>query len=783
MRSAAALLVMLALVTAIAPVAPAQADAASLLRDRNDPVGLLAVESFAGVDRAGKDGEMVKVGFDLNLLYQEYGDFMLRGGAPVLQKEFESSLKLPRIKNGRVLIDAVASGDVSELASALIGLGMKHVSVHRNMISGWIPVAALKQAAGLETLRLARPAYARVMTGSVSSQGDAAMLSDEARSAFAVDGSGVTIGTLSDSYDCMAGAAADVASNDLPSGVQVLADESGCASGADEGRAMMQIIHDVAPGATQAFHTAFGGMADFASGITELATVAGAQVINDDVIYFAEPMFQDGIIAQAIDQVKSMGVAYFSAAGNQADQSYEDTFRSSGIGGYSAGSVRHDFDPGPGVDSLMQVTIPGNTQVIFVLQWENPFFSVSGAPGAQTDMDIILYSSSGQAKAGAIDNNIGGDAVEIFGFTTPPGPTKSYQIGIEHFAGPVPGRVKFVFFGNMSIDEFNTRSGTSYGHPIASGGRAVGAARYSQTPEFGESPPLLEYFSSKGGIPILFDAAGSPINETRQKPDFVAPDGGDTTFFGSDYEGNGFPNFFGTSAAAPHAAGLAALIKQFDASLGPDAIYAAMQSTAIDMGVPGVDDDSGYGLVQATLALQSLDDDQDGIPDSSDNCPVDPNPDQDNNDGDAEGDSCDADDDNDGLSDVLEASLGSDPFLADTDGDTLGDGDEVNSYGTSPVLADTDGDEFDDAVEITAGSDPNNSTSIPGVSSGDINGDGMVNVSDVLLAARISLGGLVATTNQLLRGDVAPLVAGLPAPDGVINAGDLVVIQRMVMQY
>ena len=73
----------------------------------------------------------------------------------------------------------------------------------------------------------------------------------------------------------------------------------------------MEIIHDVAPGASQAFHTAFEGQASFAQGIIDLAD-AGAKVINDDVIYFAEPLYQDGIVAQAVDQVKARGVAYFS---------------------------------------------------------------------------------------------------------------------------------------------------------------------------------------------------------------------------------------------------------------------------------------------------------------------------------------------------------------------------------------------------------------------------------------------------------------------------------------
>lgn len=718
-----------------------------------------AVESLMGKDRAGKDGPMAKLGPDLVLTFHEYRDYQARGGLAKLKRPFKPSLPLMRVANDRVVVDAVARGEVSTLAHDLQGLGMQGMAVSGKMISGRLPVAALESAARLPSLRSARPAYAMTRAGTVTSQGDAAMLADAARTAFGVDGTGVLVGTLSDSYNCQGGAAGDVTSNDLPAGVTVRQEELGCGSGTDEGRAMMQIVHDVAPGAAQAFHSAFNGEAFFALGILDLAINVGATVITDDVIYFAEPMFQDGLIAQAIDAVKDLGVAYFSAAGNQRRHSYEDTFRDSGEAGYFVGSTRHDFDAGAGTDGLQQVTIPGNTQVIFVLQWDDPFYSVTGGAGADTDLDIILYSSGGQAKAGGtVDNILSGDPVEVLIYTTPPGPIRTYQIGIEHYTGPFPSRVKYVYFGDVTVDEHATNSGTAYGHPNASGARAVGAARYTQTPAFGQSPPLLEYFSAAGGVEILFDVSGNPVSDLRQKPEIVAPDGGDTTFFypGQDYEPNGYPNFFGTSAAAPHAAGVAALLKDHDPSLTPDAIYTALQTTAIDMDAAGVDFDSGYGLIQAPAALASLspDADGDGIPDNVDNCPAAPNPLQENNDGDTQGDVCDPDDDNDTLSDL----------------------DEINLYGTDPFLADTDGDGFTDPAEIAAGSDPVDPGNIPGSASGDIDGDGNVDIVDVLLGFRILAGEVEADTNQFLRADVAPLVGGVPAQDGQFTAGDLSLI-------
>ncbi|MGH2670413.1 MAG: S8 family serine peptidase, partial [bacterium] len=145
-----------------------------------------------------------------------------------------------------------------------------------------------------------------------------------------------------------------------------------------------------------------------------------------------------------------------------------------------------------------------------------------------------------------------------------------------------------------------------YGHPNAAGAEAVGAADYLETPAFGRAP-ALEPFSSAGGVPILFDRDGRPLATParRRKPGVVAPDGVNTTFFFSDRENDedGFPNFFGTSAAAPHAAAVAALILHANRTLFPQAVYERLRVTANDMGPPGFDLESGFGLVNAERAV------------------------------------------------------------------------------------------------------------------------------------------------------------------------------------
>jgi hypothetical protein len=224
-----------------------------------------------------------------------------------------------------VTVDAVASGDPRALEAELISLGARNTAVAARMVSAQLPIAAIPQLEGVATLQFARPAYRTTNVGTVTSQGDHVLRSDLARGTFGVDGSGVLVGVLSDSFNCLFGAPGDVASGDLPAGgVTVLQEDPGCSSGTDEGRAMLQIVHDVAPGANLAFATASTGQAGLANNIRALRN-AGAEVIVDDALYLAEPMFQDGVVAQAVDEVVGSGVAYFSSAGNNGRKAYDHT--------------------------------------------------------------------------------------------------------------------------------------------------------------------------------------------------------------------------------------------------------------------------------------------------------------------------------------------------------------------------------------------------------------------------------------------------------------------------
>jgi hypothetical protein len=573
-----------------------------------------------------------------------------------------------------VSVDAITRGDPQQLERALVQLGLQNPAVYSNDVGGWLPVTQIDAATALGELHSIHAAMSRTRSGVVTSQGDFAQHSSALRTTNStLTGSGITVGAISDSYNCYpvyaqngvpalgpagyasntftATAANDITTADLPSGVSVVAEAPCLSYGAptqlpfgDEGRAMLQIVHDVAPGASLSFYTAENSEADFANGIGALQK-AGAKVIVDDVGYFDEPFFQDGQVAQAIDAVAALGVAYFSAAGNDASDAYDNTapsFATLSNTAPTTGEYLLNFDnSGATTTTSLSVDIPALDQgelVAVVLQWDQPYVTgAAGSPGASSHMNLCVTSTAGTdtitnyqgtttSCTGA--NATGSDSVQIMIISNPANAaqrtaleTVKITVGLADGTAP-PTRIKLAIEGGgapITIHSNFAKNPTLQGHPGAAGAAAVGAAPFYNTPSCGVTPAVLETFSSQGGTPILFDKAGNRLTAptTRQKPNFVAPDAGNNTFLGFKDTGDkstvaqcanntSYPNFLGTSAAAPHAAAIAALMMQANSALTPAQIIGAMQSTALPMGTTTPDFNSGYGFIQADAAFAAL---------------------------------------------------------------------------------------------------------------------------------------------------------------------------------
>jgi Subtilase family len=405
-------------------------------------------------------------------------------------------------------------------------------------------------------------------------------------------GAGIKVGVLSDSFNDLGGAAADEADGALPpaSDIQVLKDLP--SGGTDEGRAMMQIIHDIAPGASLAFYTAAEGEQSFAQGILALAA-DGCKVIVDDVSYLDEPFFQNGVVAQAIQTVEAEGVTVVTAAGNNASNAYQAAFTP--ISGMFDGTNLQDAESFSG-SPVQTITVGGNASenIPLVLQWNQAYGH------ATSDLEMLVFRN-GHLISEATNASSGEPANPIVEFNlTEPG---TYQVSIENQSGPNPGLIKEIAEGDglpAMISGANT--GSIFGHEMTPGAITAGAVDAADTPAFGVQDPMNEPFSSSGaGSELLFGESGTPL----ATPDLLSPvvasgvDDIHTSLSG------GLSDFFGTSAAAASLAGAAALLLAENPDLTPAQVSLIMRGTALPTGNTAV---GGAGLVQVDPAAAAATD-------------------------------------------------------------------------------------------------------------------------------------------------------------------------------
>ena len=458
------------------------------------------------------------------------------------------------------------------------------------------------------------------MNGKIITEGDKILKTNIARKLFNVDGTGIKIGIISTSFNAQKQLSDNVMTGDLPgvdnpdgrtTPVQIVKDIGQDSPFADdEGRALAQVIHDIAPGAELLFHTFIGGEGNnsidtndssYATAVDALVD-ADVDIIVDDA-QFSTTIFQDGKAAQAVQKAVSEGVVYASAAGNNGNISYESEFRPEAT--FSIGDVTfeaHDFDPGNNVDLFQDIQVSKDGTIIQpLLNWDEPIDNATSA------YEMFLLSSPELPN----ENNVVGvsiipseealdDPIRTLAYAAQSGEELYLLIAKLADSTSSSNRIKWISAANGSdrttdyeyIDE-NAVNSTVFGPANAQGVITVGASDIN-------NPLEPRKYSSNGSTPILFDSEGQRLSKPiiREKPQLFATDGVVTTF---DPE-TSFNPFLGTSAAVPHVAAVAALMLERTGgaeSLSPEVMLSILQETALQV----ESTQTNAGLVQADQAI------------------------------------------------------------------------------------------------------------------------------------------------------------------------------------
>ncbi len=549
----------------------------------------------------------------------------------------------------RAVVDVTLNGTMplAAVRGDLAGLGAEVFAQYDarhagSVLSARLPLDQAVAAArlpGVHSISLVHRAWRHV--GKATSQG-AKILRTAQVNRLGFDGTGITVGVISDSFNAgkddvgnpfTTSAYQDVLNGDLPGAgnpfghLQGVLDLKDAASTDDvhndEGRAMCQIIHDLAPGAQLVFHAAGTTPETLVAAIADLRSLtpdgdyyggANCDVIVDDLGFPDEPMFSDGAAALEAGEVATSLVlpgkpaVYVSSAGNAGDVGYEAEFTpisdADARAGTGAGNLKldqvptqltaggfHNFNPRAGKVTVGQkFKLHGDTEISF--QWDDPFL-----PGAvTTDYNLLVFDADGTYLpdlSGTDDNIALGKAVEVLDLSSGDGVSSvTYQFAIARTAGGTGAarHLRYVVNGGSATIKFtNYNRATTFGHNAGPDVIGVAAYAYDRLTE-------PEPYSSLGPATIYFDAQGNRLAtpEVRQQPAVAAVDGIDTSFFppgpltyegkpNTDTDGNGLPNFFGTSAASPHVAAVAALLLQAaggPGSLTPAQVLTLLQSTA-----------------------------------------------------------------------------------------------------------------------------------------------------------------------------------------------------------
>jgi len=534
--------------------------------------------------------------------------------------------------------------------------------------------------------------------------------------ALGLEGNGVKIGIIDLGF---AGYTSAQSSGDLPTNLTAVDYTGDGIGGLNHGTQVAEIAYDMAPGA-EFYLAKVSTTVQLQQAVNDMVA-AGVKVINHSVAWFGAAFYDGtGQLCDITDGAEANGIHWVNAMGNSRNKHYLETFT-------DADSNReHEFSAGQNYNTI---SLTSGSEVTLILNWDDypvsrvnyNLYLYNGIPGAGG----VIVESSENSQSGA-----GGTPYESLTYT--PTTTGTYYIVVKKTSTNT-ANIRFTLFSMGPDLGIKTRASSVTQPADCNSVFSVGATNLTDG---------AEYFSSEG-----------PTTDNRNKPEISATNRVTTSLSSV---------FAGTSAAAPHVAGAAALLLSQNPSLTLTEVRNLLINDSKDVSSNGFDFRTGYGRI-------SLDADMDSFNHDDDNCVLTSNIEQLDLDTDGQGDACDADIDGDGLSNIEESALGTDSLLTDTDNDSLTDYDEVMAYFTDPLLEDSDVDGLTDGAEVFTYSTnpllsnigdlaPKNST------------DNVLNVSDLLILYRLVETIDSPTIYEQTAGDINS--------DGVLDLRDILQLSK-----
>ena len=494
------------------------------------------------------------------------------------------------------------------------------------VIQAWVPAGQLDAIGGLPgVLRVGLPRYALhkqaplqrpvTYTGSVETQGDSILGAAEFRKTTGDTGQGVTVGVISDGDQHIADSQK---SGDLPNNIWNDPKDAGGSGGfspvssGDEGTAMMEIVYDIAPGVNRLGFCGPQTTVDFVTCLNDFKANISSNVIVDDLGFPGGAMFSQDTFTSGVQSFAQANpnIHLVTAAGNDGSGFWEGTYTTPVTVSTTANGVSYTqaLDFGGGNRDL-QINARAGDTLGYIVEWDDPW-SDTTTTNDPNDFDVVVFSGPGGTGTAVACNqgiNIGPSPSSSStscneaksSSLTSPGPqpvqgsqwtatSSTYYLEVFAVNGSLVGkRLKVLVFDQSArqVMVSPSTSGSIQGQSALPGEITVGAVDPGSL--------QLESFSSTG--PVWTGTGGT--QSSVQKPDFVGPD----CVFITGAGGFATP-FCGTSAAAPHIAGLVALLVSGYPGKSP---YTLLQQSATPKGSPTPNGDYGYGLPNMQTLLNN----------------------------------------------------------------------------------------------------------------------------------------------------------------------------------